>query len=257
MILFLLCFLVFLFFFLRWSDKYVNRYTLTMVFGKKGSGKSTYLTKLAMQHYRKGWEIYSNFPIPCAHIFNPADLGHFNIPEHSLVIIDEVGLVWHNRNFKSFDPQVREFFKLQRKCKIKVVLASQSFDVDKGIRDLCDDMFLMQKRCRVFTYGKRILKQLDIIEAQGEAESRIVDQLKFDSLLWFWLGSRSLTYIPKYTLFFESFDKPIYDDKEYVTYHFEDGDLIETCFKDKKEYRRYLCNSLFANLRNLFVRLRH
>ena len=97
MFVFLIFFFVFIFFFLRWSDKYVNRYTLTMVFGKKGSGKSTYLTKLAMQHYRKGWQIYSNFPIPCAHIFNPADLGHFNIPERSLVIIYSVFLECRQR----------------------------------------------------------------------------------------------------------------------------------------------------------------
>lgn len=64
------------------------------------------------------------------------------------------------------------------------------------------------KKFRVFCYGKRILKVLDIIEASGDSESRVVDQLKFDSVLFAFFGSRSLTYIPHWIPYFDSFAAP-------------------------------------------------
>lgn len=100
------------------------------------------------------------------------------------------------------------FFFIDFNRKIKVICASQSFDVDKKIRDLADDMFLLQKKFRVFSYGKRILKILDITEATGDSESRIVDNLKFDSIFWFWAGSRTLTFIPAWTKYFNTFAAP-------------------------------------------------
>lgn len=49
---------------------------------------------------------------------------------------------------------------------------------------------------------------LDITEATGDSESRIVDNLKFDSLFWFWAGSRTLTFIPAWTKYFNTFSAP-------------------------------------------------
>lgn len=190
------------------TRKYLNPYKLIFIFAKKGQGKSTLLTKMALQHLKRGWHVYSTEPIPGCHLIAPEDIGYFEFPWHSLVVIDEIGMIWDNRNFKSFKPEVRDWFKLQRHRKIKVICASQSFDVDKKIRDLADDMFLLQKKFRVFSYGKRILKILDITEATGDSESRIVDNLKFDSILWFWAGSRTLTFIPAWTKYFNTFAAP-------------------------------------------------
>lgn len=39
---------------------YRNPYKLYMVFGKKGSGKTTLMTKLAIQYQKKGWNVYWN-----------------------------------------------------------------------------------------------------------------------------------------------------------------------------------------------------
>lgn len=190
------------------TRKYLNPYKLIFIFAKKGQGKSTLLTKMALQHLKRGWHVYSTEPIPGCYLIAPEDIGYFEFPCHSLVVIDEIGMIWDNRNFKSFKPEVRDWFKLQRHRKIKVICASQSFDVDKKIRDLADDMFLLQKKFRVFSYGKRILKILDITEATGDSESRIVDNLKFDSIFWFWAGSRTLTFIPAWTKYFNTFAAP-------------------------------------------------
>lgn len=190
------------------TRKYLNPYKLIFIFAKKGQGKSTLLTKMALHHLKRGWHVYSTEPIPGCYLIAPEDIGYFEFPWHSLVVIDEIGMIWDNRNFKSFKPEIRDWFKLQRHRKIKVICASQSFDVDKKIRDLADDMFLLQKKFRVFSYGKRILKILDITEATGDSESRIVDNLKFDSIFWFWAGSRTLTFIPAWTKYFNTFAAP-------------------------------------------------
>lgn len=210
-ILFSLAFIaVFLLTFHLLTRKYLNPYTLTFIFAKKGQGKSTLLTKTALQHLARGWTVYSTDPIPGCYYVPAKDVGFYEFKPHSLLIIDEIGMIWDNRGFKNFPTEVRDWFKLQRHRCVKVVCASQSFDVDKKIRDLADDMFLLQKKFRVFSYGKRILKILDIVEADGSqgSESRIVDQLKFDSLLWFWLGSRTITYIPRWAPYFDSFSAP-------------------------------------------------
>lgn len=223
----------FLAFFHLSTCKYLNPYKLIFIFAKKGQGKSTLLTKMALQHLKRGWDVYSTEPIPGCHLIAPEDIGYFEFPWHSLVVIDEIGMIWDNRNFKSFKPEVRDWFKLQRHRKIKVICASQSFDVDKKIRDLADDMFLLQKKFRVFSYGKRILKILDITEATGDSESRIVDNLKFDSLFWFWAGSRTLTFIPAWTKYFNTFSAPELGTKDFPVVSMPDAAILS--LDNKKE----------------------
>lgn len=199
------------------TRKYLNPYTLTFIFAKKGQGKSTLLTKLALQHLARGWTVYSTDRIPGCYYVPVEVVGYVEFKPHSLLIIDEIGMIWDNRSFKSFPAAVRDWFKLQRHRQVKVVCASQSFDVDKKIRDLADDMYLLNKRFRVFSYGKRILKVLDIVEATGDSnsESRIVDQLRFDTILLFWAGSRTLTYIPHWVPYFDSFAAPELQRKDF------------------------------------------
>lgn len=62
-------------------------------------------------------------------------------------------MIWDNRGFKNFPTEVRDYFKLQRHYKHVVILASQTFDVDKKIRDLADD--------RKFTYIPKYTKYFD------------------------------------------------------------------------------------------------
>ena len=42
------------------TKKYLNPYKLFLVFGKKGSGKSTYLIKLASKYLKRKWLVYTN-----------------------------------------------------------------------------------------------------------------------------------------------------------------------------------------------------
>lgn len=190
------------------TGEYVNPYPLIFVFAKKGQGKSTFLAKQAVLHLRKGWKVYSTEPIPGCTLIPVKDLCLCQLEPSSLLLIDEVGLIWHARDFKSMPKSTIEWFKLQRHRRVKVIMCSQTWDVDKAIRLLSDELWILRKQFRVWTYGKRILRQMDIIEAQGDSESRIVENLKYDSLLFFWAGSRSLTFIPAWTRYFDSFAAP-------------------------------------------------
>lgn len=201
--------------FFRCTRFLLNPYKLIFIFAKKGSGKSTLLAKEAIRHLNKGWNVFTTENIPGTYQFSHEDIGYKEFPARSVLFIDEASLAWDNRQFKNMKSEVIEWFRLQRHRKIKVYLFSQTFDVDKKIRDQADSMFLLNRVLRVFVYGKRILRIDDIIEAQGDSESRVVHQLKFDSLFFFWAGSRTLTYIPKYIGLFDSYQARPLELKEY------------------------------------------
>ena len=189
------------------TKKYINPYKLYMVVGKKGSGKTTMLVRLAYEHIRKGWTVYSTEPLPGCFLIPYRDIGVYNLPPNSVLLVDEVGMVWDNRKYKDFPDHLRDWFKYQRHEGVKVYLFSQTFDVDKKIRDLTDNMYLVTNKARVFVYAKRIIKVPDLIKPSAEGPARLDDVLKFDSFLWFWCGSRMLTFIPRYAKLFDSHER--------------------------------------------------
>ena len=223
------------------TRKYLNPYKLIFIIAKKGGGKTTTLTKMAIQHLRKGWKVYTTFPVPGCFCIDYSDVGPYEFPERSLVVIDEVGMIWDNRDFKSFSKEVRDWFKLQRHRKVKVIMASQDFDVDLKIRKLCDDMYLLTNVFRVFSYGKRIIRRIDIVEANGSAgsESRLVDQLAYDSILFFWAGSRRLAFIPHWVKYFDSFDAPKLKVKVWPSVpELDEGEIFSLRLRDKFRLRK-------------------
>lgn len=210
--LFILGFFVVACVFLFLTRKYVNPYQLIMIFGKKGCGKTTFLTKLAYKHFKKGWIVFSTEDIAYTHKINYTDIGQYWFPEHSCILVDEVGCLWDNRNFKNFSPAVRDWFKYQRHNKCKVYLFSQTFDIDKKLRDLTDSMYLLQKKLRIWSYGKKISKCIVLNASTADSPSSIAENLEFEPFLFFWLGTRTLTYIPRWSKGFDSHSRlPIPD----------------------------------------------
>lgn len=196
------------------TRKYLNPFKLYFIFGAKGAGKTITETKLAVQYMKKGWLVYSDMPellIPGVRRFNWKELGDFVPEENSLLILSEVGTKWDKRNFKDFKPSLRDFFVFQRKYKVVCYMDSQSYDVDLKIRDRCDGMFLCQNVLRVWCIAKRIYKHPEILEATGEQESRIVENLKIAPLTS-WL----FTFIPAWCNLYDT--NYIIDQKPYLTY---------------------------------------
>lgn len=210
----IIIFTFFILVFLFYTRKYVNPYKLIMVFGKKGAGKSTFMTKLSIQYLRKGRIVYSTVEIPGVRFFDVDDIGRCNFPEGSIVLIDEVGMIWDNRQYKNFRTDVRDWFKLQRHNKVTVYLFSQTFDVDVKLRNLTDAMYLITCHFSVFSVARKIKRGIVIVNPDGQSEARIADSLEFVSPLLSLFGARSLifTWIPSWVKYFNSFelpDKPI------------------------------------------------
>lgn len=199
---FAFCVLLFLF---HWSTrKFINPYKLIMIFGKKGCGKSTTIAKLVQKHHKEGWICFSTIHCPNSYYIDPSIIGNYWFPENSVVFIDEVGMIWDNRDFKNFRPEVRDWFKYQRHNKVKVYLFSQTFDIDKKLRDLTDAMYLLVNKFRVFSYGKKISKIIVLTKSQAEQPGSISEDLQFEPAILFFLGTRTLTFIPKYAKLFDS-----------------------------------------------------
>lgn len=196
--------------------KYLNPFKLTMVFGKKGSGKSTLMVRLAYKYLARGWTVFCTERLDgCVHI-DYRDIGYKNIPPYSVLLVDEVGTIWDNRNYKDFKTEVRDWFKLQRHYKVKVVLFSQTFDIDKKLRDLTDDMYLCTNVLRVFSWAKRITRRVVLVKPGPDTPARIDEELAYDGLLWWPFGSRILTFIPRWAPFFDSHNCPPLADAEWI-----------------------------------------
>lgn len=201
LIIFSLLFFLFLFIF---RDYIKQPFTLNFIFGKKGAGKSLYMVKLMRRYLRRGYTVYSDISVnlPGVVPIKADDLADHWPVEYSAIFLDEAGLLFDNRSFKTFKKGHTEFFKLQRKCRTVVWLNSQSFDIDKKIRDVTDRMYL-QSRFLVWTICRPIARTITLTEPDGDNESRVADKLKFKSFFsWKW------TFIPRFTKYFDSFELP-------------------------------------------------
>lgn len=182
-----------------------NPYKLVMIFGKKGSGKNTLLTKLSIKYNRKGYKVFSDSEIFNTYKLSTDWIGHYDFPQNSVLLIEEAGITWDNRNFKTFSAEVRDFFKLQRHHHIIVYLASQSFDVDKKLRDLTDEMYLCENVMGIFSIAKSINKKIAIHNASEDnnGESFLTETYSF-GFPWEW----KYTFIPRWIRYFNSFSAP-------------------------------------------------
>lgn len=191
--------------------RFKNPYKLYMIFGKKGSGKTTFMTKLAVQAMRKGKIVYSTFYIPGSRLFDTKDIGRMTFPEGSVVFVDEVGMIWDNRKMNLTD-WVRDWFKLQRQYKCTVWLASQAFDIDIKLRNLTDGMYMCHCKMGFLSIARKIKRDFTIVQPTAEGEARIADTLEFEPILLALFGFKTIifTYIPRWTVFFKSFNpKPL------------------------------------------------
>lgn len=203
-------FLIFLAIFVPYSvlsRKYANPFKLFFIFGKKGAGKSLYMVKLMLRYLKRGWSVYtdiSNINIPGVRIISAMDLSAYAPEPKAAIFLDEAGILFDNRNFKNFDAGLRDFFKLQRKYKCRVYLNSQSFDIDKKIRDVTDAMGLMVSLGNVISVYRPIRRSITLTAPSADSESRIADKLSFESI-FHW----KFTFMPRYFKYFDSYAAPV------------------------------------------------
>lgn len=207
MIYFFIIFFILFFIFIYYSKKFSNPYILTMIFGKKGSGKTTLLTKLSIKYNKMGYKVFSNVEIFGCYKLNIKDIGYKDFPINSVILIDEVSLIWDNRNFKSFDMNIAKYFRLMRHHKNICFMFSQTFDIDKKLRDLCDQMYLLVNIGGFLSIAKKIKKVPTLHQPQkDESGSATTEGFITEDYSFYSIFSWIFTFIPRYIKFFNSFE---------------------------------------------------
>lgn len=183
-------------------------------FGSPGCGKTTLAVKMALKdkaHYHH----YLNFEhqIPGAYIFNTDKLGEWTFQENSLVLLDEAGIEFNSRAYKTLPKPAIAWFKLHRHYRTSVAVFSQSWeDMDITIRRLTERLWYLY-RIGPFTLARRVYKRVTV-DKQTE---QIIDGYRMPSMLWLliwplqlgWPFDKKfkLTFRPFYYKYFDSWAK--------------------------------------------------
>lgn len=142
-------------------------------FGVPGCGKSTVLVKEYKKNRKKYDHVYSiNISINGVKEIKKEDLEKYKF-KNTLILWDEITLDADNRSFKSFSPELRDFFILHRHLGCDIIYATQNFEnVDKKVRDLTCELWYMSKSVvpffKSFTSAKRIYRKININEFSSE-----------------------------------------------------------------------------------------
>lgn len=218
------------------TRKYVNTYKLYLLFGKKGCGKSTMLQKLAVYYKKRGFNVYCNIgdsdlkqciQIPIQDLpqlslaYKDPKLrselrakyykAGIKCPDHvkpqSVILCDEINLLWDNRDFKSFPKDMQKYFRLQRHYKHIFIGFSQTYDCDKKIRDLADYLLIVRRTARVWIHCKAYVKKVVVISPEDE-NNRETATMTDDFVplgLFYNLTSQFNAWLPKWVRLHDSF----------------------------------------------------
>lgn len=191
---------------------------MTLFFGSPGCGKTTYACYLLKRHRKPYKYTFANFGCSCSDYDNVSleSLGKWTFPEKSHVVIDEAGIQYNNRAFKSFPKEAIQWFKLHRHYDVDVTLLSQSWeDTDITLRRLCDRLYYL-KKVGCFTLCRRVYKRVTV-DKQTE---QIIDGYKLISPFWLLLkpvgfllpflpiDDVTLIYRPRYYKYFDTRERP-------------------------------------------------
>lgn len=122
---------------------------ISLYFGLPGCGKTTWLTKLALDAVRKGsyQYVYTNvhLNVPGVTIIDNDCIGTYEL-ENCLLLIDEATLFADSRDHKNFSRGKLEYFLEHRHRCADIVLFTQQWDgVDRKIRVITDRVYYVYK----------------------------------------------------------------------------------------------------------------
>lgn len=122
---------------------------ISLYFGLPGCGKTTLLTKFALDAVRKGKYqfVYTNvhLNVPGVTIIDNECIGQYEL-ENCLLLIDEATLFADSRDYKNFSKGRLEYFLEHRHRNADIVLFTQQWDgVDRKIRVITDRVYYVYK----------------------------------------------------------------------------------------------------------------
>lgn len=238
---------------------------ISLYFGSPGSGKTTlimYQIKKQIKRFsslfykifdRKPYRFYTNVKDCSFPYYSSENIGKNALPPYSTLYIDEAGIDFNSRAYKSMSKDQIAYFKLHRHYKHDINFYSQSWeDCDITIRRLCDRYYHLTK-LGPFTLVRRVRKFCTI----DSNTQQIIDGYKFTGLLWrlipsFLGGFKSwfLVFRPLYYQYFDSYaiDKPLPEvgegERVRVTHahrpkrsFFASFDVLKKKYKNYIEYR--------------------
>lgn len=230
---------------LNWFFNNPQPYCTTMIIGKKGAGKTCDIAKKSMYYQKKGHKVYSNIEIPGNYVFNPKDIKSCTFEPNSVVFVDEVGLIWDNRSYATFEKGINEWFKYSRQYRIRVFLYSQAFDVDLKIRNMCDSLVLMTRIGKI-TLLRPINKKLGIATDMN-GNGNLVDTYCFS-----WVFDWRINYMPRYYGLFKSYNPP---ERAMIDATLERYNDINEIYKDTKKYLLFKIKVLLGKPKTYIKRL--
>lgn len=160
---------------------------IRIYFGNPGSGKTTLACRNAykiIKKYKRTKKadynhIYANFENKLTKYSDLVGLGEWTFPPFSYVIVDEAGIQYNNRKFKTLSQSTIQWFKLHRHYRCDVDFISQSWeDIDITVRRLADELWYI-KRLGPFTLLRKVYKTVEV----DPATHQIIDGYKFGKLL--------------------------------------------------------------------------
>jgi len=103
--------------------------------GLPGSGKTYWLTKIALDRLKKGQKVYANFHIDGVVYYQ--NLTEVLNVRKGLILVDEINLVCPSRWWNKFPPELAYFWSQTRKFGLDIFWTAQHIDrVDKIIREI-------------------------------------------------------------------------------------------------------------------------
>lgn len=159
---------------------------IRIFFGNPGCGKTTLACRLLRKHQKKMIKkkspyrfLYANFENKISSELSLDGLGEWTPSPFSYLIVDEAGIQYNSRKYKSLSQEAISWFKLHRHYQCDVDFISQSWeDIDITIRRLAEQLWYV-RRLGPFTMIRRIYKRVGI----NSDTHQIEDYYEFGKLL--------------------------------------------------------------------------
>ena len=147
-----------------------RKLSVDIYFGVPGSGKTTFAAWLTKRCLKHKIPVYSNVPITGSYRINPhEDLGKFQISD-AQIIIDEAGIDYNNRSYKTLALDEITYFKYHRHYRPSIAVFSQSYDdMDITLRRLAQSFYVVSKApIPFFVMTRKIGRKVGINETTKE-----------------------------------------------------------------------------------------